>query len=176
MNTISKNLVLDISVLELENEEFKQIMRDNLDVVKDACLHFYKKNARSLKNYEIAKLYLNKASNKYTNRDIGKKFKVNSTQIRPIYFDVYLKTRRYISFLWKENKIQATRDEKERLSNDTLYNLRHFFSVRTYNSLCRGGIQTFAELKTKSDEDLLLIRNFGEACLEEVHEIIKVLT
>ena len=44
------------------------------------------------------------------------------------------------------------------------------FTVRTYNALKRGGINTVEELKNMSDVDLMNIRNFGSRCLAEVHE------
>lgn len=44
------------------------------------------------------------------------------------------------------------------------------FSVRTYNCLKRGKIDTVEQLRETSDEDLMAIRCFGIACLKEVHE------
>lgn len=44
------------------------------------------------------------------------------------------------------------------------------FSVRTYNCLKRGKIDTVEQLRETSDEDLMRIRCFDIACLQEVHE------
>lgn len=44
------------------------------------------------------------------------------------------------------------------------------FSVRTYNCLKRGKIDTVEQLRETSDDDLMAIRCFGIFCLKEVHE------
>ena len=44
------------------------------------------------------------------------------------------------------------------------------FSVRTYNCLKRGKIDTVEQLREKSDNDLMAIRCFGISCLKEVHQ------
>lgn len=44
------------------------------------------------------------------------------------------------------------------------------FSVRTYNCLKRGKIDTVEQLREKSDDDLMAIRCFGISCLKEVHQ------
>ena len=41
-------------------------------------------------------------------------------------------------------------------------------SVRSYNCLKREGVQTVGELVTKTEQDLLDIRNFGQKSIEEV--------
>jgi DNA-directed RNA polymerase subunit alpha len=43
-------------------------------------------------------------------------------------------------------------------------------SVRTLNSLRRGGITTVGELVTKGEKELLGLRNFGQKSREEVQE------
>jgi len=43
-------------------------------------------------------------------------------------------------------------------------------SVRSYNCLKREGITTVGELVTKSEADLLDIRNFGAKSIDEVRE------
>lgn len=45
-------------------------------------------------------------------------------------------------------------------------------SVRTYNCLKRGKIDTVEQLSQMSDDDLLRLRNFGQRCLAEVREKI----
>jgi DNA-directed RNA polymerase subunit alpha len=42
--------------------------------------------------------------------------------------------------------------------------------VRSYNCLKREGITTVGELVTKSEADLLDIRNFGAKSIDEVRE------
>lgn len=44
------------------------------------------------------------------------------------------------------------------------------FSVRTYNCLKRGKIDTVEQLSQMSDDDLLRLRCFGQRCLAEVRE------
>ena len=44
------------------------------------------------------------------------------------------------------------------------------FSVRSYNCLKREGIHTVGELITRSEQDLMDIRNFGSKSIEEVKE------
>lgn len=41
-------------------------------------------------------------------------------------------------------------------------------STRSYNALTRAGIKTIKDLKSKSAEDMMSIRNFGKKSLEEV--------
>lgn len=43
-------------------------------------------------------------------------------------------------------------------------------SVRTYNCLKRGKIDTVEQLREKSDDELMSIRCFGVGCLKEVHQ------
>lgn len=45
-------------------------------------------------------------------------------------------------------------------------------SVRSYNCLKRAGVNSLAELRTKTDEELLHIRNFGRKNLGEVKQIL----
>jgi DNA-directed RNA polymerase subunit alpha len=48
-------------------------------------------------------------------------------------------------------------------------------SVRSYNCLKREGITTVGELVTKSEGDLLDIRNFGQKSIDEVREKLQEL-
>ena len=41
-------------------------------------------------------------------------------------------------------------------------------SVRSYNCLKREGVATVGELVTKTEQDLLDIRNFGQKSIDEV--------
>jgi DNA-directed RNA polymerase subunit alpha len=43
-------------------------------------------------------------------------------------------------------------------------------SVRSYNCLKRAGINTVQELITKTEEDMMKVRNLGRKSLEEVQE------
>ena len=48
-------------------------------------------------------------------------------------------------------------------------------SVRTMNSLRRGGITTVGELVSKGEKELLSLRNFGQKSRQEVEERLKAL-
>ncbi|MNF12705.1 DNA-directed RNA polymerase subunit alpha [compost metagenome] len=48
-------------------------------------------------------------------------------------------------------------------------------SVRSYNCLKRAGINTVQELITKSEEDMMKVRNLGRKSLEEVQEKLEEL-
>ena len=48
-------------------------------------------------------------------------------------------------------------------------------SVRTLNSLRRGGITTVGELITKGEKELLSLRNFGQKSKQELDERLKSL-
>ena len=41
-------------------------------------------------------------------------------------------------------------------------------SVRSYNALTRAGINTIRDLKSKSAEDMMAIRNLGKKSVEEI--------
>ena len=42
------------------------------------------------------------------------------------------------------------------------------FTVRTYHALKRAGIHTSEEVQRMTDDDLLMLRNVGVRCLEEI--------
>jgi DNA-directed RNA polymerase subunit alpha len=48
-------------------------------------------------------------------------------------------------------------------------------SVRSYNCLKRAGINTVQELITKTEEDMMKVRNLGRKSLEEVQEKLEEL-
>ncbi|MDP2917314.1 MAG: DNA-directed RNA polymerase subunit alpha [Dehalococcoidia bacterium] len=48
-------------------------------------------------------------------------------------------------------------------------------SVRTLNSLRRGGISTVGELVSKSEKELLQLRNFGQKSMQEVQDRLKAM-
>lgn len=49
------------------------------------------------------------------------------------------------------------------------------FSVRAYNCLKRAGIHTLQDLVSKSDSDIMKIRNLGKKSLKEVLDKVKEL-
>lgn len=46
------------------------------------------------------------------------------------------------------------------------------FSVRTYNCLKRGGINTITELTSQSEEDLMKLKNFGRKSFKEIIRVL----
>lgn len=65
-----------------------------------------------------------------------------------------------------EEPEEKEKDEKEKLMEMPIEELD--LSVRSYNCLKRGGINTIYELTQKTAEDMLKIRNLGKKSLEEV--------
>jgi len=57
-------------------------------------------------------------------------------------------------------------DERNKLMEMTIEELD--LSVRSYNCLKRAGINTIAELVSKTDEEMMKVRNLGKKSLEEV--------
>ena len=43
-------------------------------------------------------------------------------------------------------------------------------SVRTMNCLRRGGIATVGELASKTEKDLMALRNFGQKSMQEIND------
>lgn len=78
-------------------------------------------------------------------------------------------------------KVSQMEEEKQliRLSiPDEKYNMpveQLDLSVRTLNSLRRGGITTVGELITKGEKELLSLRNFGQKSKRELEERLKAL-
>ena len=78
-------------------------------------------------------------------------------------------------------KVSQIEEEKHliRLSiPDEKYNMpveQLDLSVRTLNSLRRGGINTVGELVTKKEKELLSLRNFGQKSKQELEERLKTL-
>ena len=68
----------------------------------------------------------------------------------------------------KRAEIMVEREEtkKEKVLEMTIEELD--MSVRSFNSLKRSGINTVEELITKSEEDMMKIRNLGKKSLEEI--------
>lgn len=48
-------------------------------------------------------------------------------------------------------------------------------SVRSYNCLKRAGINTVEDLRYKTYEDMLAVRNLSERCLEEIIDKLALL-
>jgi DNA-directed RNA polymerase subunit alpha len=62
----------------------------------------------------------------------------------------------------------AEEDEDEGLNSRPVRELE--LSIRSENSLLRGGIQTIGDLRSKTREDLLKIRNLGKISLKEIED------
>ncbi len=62
--------------------------------------------------------------------------------------------------------IEKEEDQKEKVLEMTIEELD--LSVRSYNCLKRAGINTVQELITKTEEDMMKVRNLGRKSLEEV--------
>jgi DNA-directed RNA polymerase subunit alpha len=65
----------------------------------------------------------------------------------------------------KETAVPAISEEKVNMPVEELD-----LSVRTLNSLRRGGITSVGELLAKSEKDLLSLRNFGQKSMQEVQD------
>lgn len=65
-----------------------------------------------------------------------------------------------------EIMVEKEEDQKEKVLEMTIEELD--LSVRSYNCLKRAGINTVEELASKSEEDMMKVRNLGKKSLEEV--------
>lgn len=65
-----------------------------------------------------------------------------------------------------EIMVEKEEDQKEKVMEMTIEELD--LSVRSYNCLKRAGINTVQELSTKSEEDMMKVRNLGRKSLDEV--------
>lgn len=65
-----------------------------------------------------------------------------------------------------EIMVEKEEDQKEKVLEMTIEELD--LSVRSYNCLKRAGINTVQELTTKTEEDMMKVRNLGRKSLEEV--------
>lgn len=74
----------------------------------------------------------------------------------------------------EDTKIELSLETEEEISKKPKNALMYVpidvldLSVRVYNALMRGGIKTIADLITKTDGELLCIRNLGVKTLEEI--------
>jgi DNA-directed RNA polymerase subunit alpha len=64
-------------------------------------------------------------------------------------------------------------DQKEKALEMTIDELE--LSVRSYNCLKRAGINTVEELCSKTNDEMMKVRNLGRKSLEEVQEKLKEL-
>lgn len=72
-----------------------------------------------------------------------------------------------------EIMVEKEEDKKEKVLEMTIEELD--LSVRSYNCLKRAGINTVEELASKSEEDMMKVRNLGKKSLEEVkHKLIEL--
>ncbi len=67
-----------------------------------------------------------------------------------------------------EIMVEKDENERDRLMEMTIEELD--LSVRSYNCLKRAGINTVAELTSKTDEEMIKVRNLGKKSLEEVKQ------
>jgi len=65
-----------------------------------------------------------------------------------------------------EIMVEKEEDQKEKVLEMTIEELD--LSVRSYNCLKRAGINTVQELSTKSEEDMMKVRNLGRKSLDEI--------
>ena len=65
-----------------------------------------------------------------------------------------------------EIMVEKEEDQKEKVLEMTIEELD--LSVRSYNCLKRAGINTVLELASKSEDDMMKVRNLGRKSLEEV--------
>lgn len=72
-----------------------------------------------------------------------------------------------------ETMKEKEEDKKEKVLEMTIEELD--LSVRSYNCLKRAGINTVQELITKTEEDMMKVRNLGRKSLEEVQEKLEEL-
>ena len=70
-----------------------------------------------------------------------------------------------------EIMIEKEEDKKEKVLEMTVEELD--LSVRSYNCLKRAGIQTVQDLASKSEDDMIKVRNLGKKSLKEVIDKIK---
>ena len=62
--------------------------------------------------------------------------------------------------------IEKEEGQKEKVLETTIEELD--LSVRSYNCLKRAGINTVQDLTTRSESDMMKVRNLGRKSLEEV--------
>src|SRR5699024_12744193 len=65
-----------------------------------------------------------------------------------------------------EIMVKKEEDQKKKVMGMTIEELD--LSVRSYNCLKRAGINTVQELTTKTEEDMMKVRNLGRKSLDEV--------
>ena len=95
-------------------------------------------------------------------REIGEIYGFSSTRARELYKRA-IKVSYAISLGWDYTK-------KPEIQEPELLKLR-MEDARAYNALWRRGITTREQLMELTDEQLLLIRNFGRSCLKSVRRI-----
>jgi len=67
-----------------------------------------------------------------------------------------------------EIMVEKEEEEKDKVPDTTIEELE--LSVRSSNCLKRAGINTVGELISKSEEDLMKVRNLGKKSLQEIKE------
>ena len=99
----------------------------------------------------------------------GKKVYEIQDDIKKLERELLEVKHRLINKINNPDLIELTEDEK--LEAIKLEDLD--FSTRTYNSLRRGGIDTLADLITKTELELLRIRNLGRFSLREIKNTLQ---
>lgn len=72
-----------------------------------------------------------------------------------------------------EIMVEKEEEQKDKIMDTTIEELE--LSVRSSNCLKRAGINTVSELLSKSEEDLMKVRNLGRKSLQEIYEKLKEL-
>lgn len=72
-----------------------------------------------------------------------------------------------------EIMVEKEEEERDKILDMSIEELD--LSVRSYNCLKRAGINTVGELITKTEEDMMKVRNLGKKSLEEVDEKLQSL-
>lgn len=114
----------------------------------------------------------------HTFREIGKTICMSAERIRQIQKKILDKISKRFSAKalneltkGKEEFKQLLRERREYESNLSI-DILHL-SERCSNALYHAKINTIGVLLTKSDKDLLNIRNLGEACIEEIDQSLQ---
>lgn len=108
----------------------------------------------------------------WTDGSIGPEEAVSiSSKILIEHFSLFLDLNVQSSQL--EIMVEREEDETTRLMDRTIEELD--LSVRSYNCLKRAAINTVFELTSKSEDDMMKVRNLGRKSLEEVQEKLEQL-
>ncbi|MFP4017495.1 MAG: DNA-directed RNA polymerase subunit alpha C-terminal domain-containing protein, partial [Halanaerobiales bacterium] len=103
----------------------------------------------------------------YTNGSISPDDAVSlSAKIMVEYLDLFINLTDEVNDV--EIMVEKEEEEKDKILDTTIEELE--LSVRSSNCLKRAGINTVGELNSKSEEDLMKVRNLGKKSLLEIKE------